>query len=242
MANSYFQFKQFRIDQEHCAMKVSSDACVFGAWGAAQLSQSQPAKKKILDIGAGTGLLSLMLAQSNQEAEIFGIEIDKRAADQAKQNVSASPWPNRIEIIQGDIKSFVPNKKFDAVVSNPPFYEGDLQSPDVQKNWAYHDSSLRFNELISSIERTLSAEGLFLLLLPAKKMEQRLEMISEFDLHVHKKAYLHHDAKHHAIRVIILGGRKKNPDVIEERIELFCENGQYTEQVKTLLRDFYLAF
>ena len=128
MSNSYFQFKQFIIHQDRCAMKVTTDACLFGAWVAEEDKSEKIITKNVLDIGTGTGLLSLMYAQKNSLANIDAIEIDEDAYIQAKENVAASPFAERINIIHDDIKRFTFSKKYDCIISNPPFYEKEIRS------------------------------------------------------------------------------------------------------------------
>src|SRR5437016_546981 len=139
MANSYFQFKQFTVHQERSTLKVSTDSCIFGAWVAEKsrelrfVDPSTGSGRTIpaaLDIGAGTGLLMLMLAQQWNGA-IDGIEIDKSAYEQALENIQASPWGNRLHLFNGDITSFALPGVYDLIISNPPFYEGDLISPSL---------------------------------------------------------------------------------------------------------------
>ncbi|MDP4263910.1 MAG: methyltransferase, partial [Bacteroidota bacterium] len=137
MANNYFQFKQFIIHQDRCAMKVTTDACLFGAWAAKRIRNSGDRTLNMLDIGTGTGLLSLMIAQQC-DALIDAIEIDKVAAGQAEENVTSSPWKEKIRITQGDIKYFAKSSssRYDIVICNPPFYENELVSPSHEKNIA----------------------------------------------------------------------------------------------------------
>src|SRR6188474_973128 len=106
MSNSYFQFKQFTIQQDQCAMKVTTDACLFGAWVAEEVrsQESEVESQQSLDIGTGTGLLSIMVAQKNPKVEIIGVEIDEDAQKQAKENINASPWKERIAVLEGDVK------------------------------------------------------------------------------------------------------------------------------------------
>src|SRR5437868_5022622 len=144
MPNNYFQFKQFIIQQDNCAMKVCTDACLFGAYIANEL-QSIPVNT-ILDIGAGTGLLSLMLAQKTT-AVIDAVEIDNAAFEQAKENIAASPWKEKINTYHADISTFKTGKRYEHIISNPPFFEDDLRSNDEKKNFAKHDSSLTLENL-----------------------------------------------------------------------------------------------
>ncbi|HLO81883.1 MAG TPA: methyltransferase, partial [Chitinophagaceae bacterium] len=137
MPNDYFEFKQFTIWQSKCSQKVSTDACLFGAWTA---KHCRPAVN-ILDIGAGTGLLMLMMAQQH-EALIDGIEIEKDCAGQMRENLLSSPWKERLNGIEADVKIHPFEKKYDLIISNPPFYEKQLQAADTSKNLAWHSSEL----------------------------------------------------------------------------------------------------
>ncbi|HEX6333160.1 MAG TPA: methyltransferase, partial [Flavisolibacter sp.] len=120
MANPYFQFKQFTIYHDRTAMKVTTDACLFGAWAAQEISQ-MPNIATMLDVGTGTGLLSMMVAQQ-KALETDAIEIDPDAAAQASENIKASPWATRIHVIQQDVNDLQPGRAYDVVISNPPFY------------------------------------------------------------------------------------------------------------------------
>src|SRR5271154_3865208 len=125
MPNSYFRFKQFIVRQDRSAMKVCTDSCILGAWSATRLHDA----KKILDIGSGTGLLPLMLAQYSH-SEIDGIELDHESYKQAEENINESPWSDRLQIMEGDARYYPYKEKYDFIISNPPFFESDLQSPD----------------------------------------------------------------------------------------------------------------
>lgn len=118
MPNTYFQFKQFRIDQDQTAMKVTTEACILGAWVDEQIPP-----QTVLDIGTGTGLLALMLAQKFPQAEIDAVEIDQGAFTQAHANFHSSPWPERLQVFHQRIQDFDPGKKYDLIISNPPFFK-----------------------------------------------------------------------------------------------------------------------
>src|ERR1700734_3286365 len=154
MPNSYFQFKQFTIYQDRCAMKVCTDACILGAW----FGDKAPAYSSVLDIGSGTGLLMLMLAQKHK-GELRGIEIDLDAFHQLKDNIDKSPWRHLIKVYPGDIRSFSFPEKFDFTSSNPPFFENDLPASSPTANLARHSKELTLSDLLEAIDTNLSHNG-----------------------------------------------------------------------------------
>src|SRR6516164_6086064 len=129
MPNPYFQFRQFIIRQDRCTMKVATDSCILGAWIADRIGNS----KNVLDIGTGTGLQMLMLAQKNK-IKIDGIELDPEAWQQAKENLEGSSWKDQFEIYCGDARAYSFTKKYDFIICNPPFYDGDLVSASEKEN------------------------------------------------------------------------------------------------------------
>ncbi|MGB3005267.1 MAG: methyltransferase, partial [Chitinophagaceae bacterium] len=163
MSNSFFQFKQFTIHQDKCAMKVTTDSCLFGAWAAEQVHNLEIEVNNILDIGTGTGLLSLMLAQ-NCNAAIDAIEIDKQTATQATENVQVSPFSEKIKIHFADVHQFGFEKKYNIIISNPPFYENELKSEYKKKNIAHHNEGLLLKDLLTIIHKQLLPSGSFYLL------------------------------------------------------------------------------
>ena len=171
MPNPYFSFKQFTVYHDRCAMKVTTDSCFFGAWAAREIKNPEVKIKNVLDIGAGTGLLSLMIAQKN-EVEIEAIEIDPATSEQARDNIVASPWNNRIHIFNEDIHVFNPNKKYDCIICNPPFYENELPSQVPGKNIAHHSEELTISEVLQFITIHLSEEGMFFLMYPFKRKDE----------------------------------------------------------------------
>ena len=146
MSNTYFQFKQFKIEQDKCAMKVCTDSCLFGAW-----LHVEENVKTILDIGCGTGLLSLMLAQKSA-AKIDAVEIDASAYLQAKQNIESSIFSNNISIFNEDILQFSAHEKYDFIVCNPPFYENEKVSETHGEKLAKHSLKLTLENLIQKID------------------------------------------------------------------------------------------
>jgi tRNA1Val (adenine37-N6)-methyltransferase len=243
MANSYFQFKQFTIHQDRCAMKVTTDACLFGAWVVREVGNRKPEVGSVLDIGAGTGLLSLMLAQKIN-ASIDAIEIDKGAAEQAKENSLASPWSGSINIIHGDVKEPVvlPRSQYDVIVSNPPFYENELTSPHIKKNIAHHDEALLLQELLPVISKTLAPGGVFFLLLPFKRKEEVELELQKNQLAIIDGMLARQSTQHDYFRLLIAGTHAENSGInyTKNEIAIRDEKNEYTPEFTKLLKDYYL--
>jgi tRNA1Val (adenine37-N6)-methyltransferase len=161
MSNDYFSFKQFTVTQSDCAMKVSTDACILGAY--TQLSNGQG---KVLDIGAGTGVLALMVAQRYSQVMLTCVELDKAAADQCVSNVRSSPFAVQIVVVHHDILTWSAPHKFDAIVCNPPYFHRHLHSNNDAKRNARHTVSLDFDKLACQVELLSAANGEFWCILP----------------------------------------------------------------------------
>jgi len=237
MANNYFRFKQFTVHQEQVAMKVTTDACLFGAWAAKNIAHNTKGNN-ILDIGTGTGLLSLMIAQQ-VNAQIDAIEIDKAAAEQAKENTANSPWKDRIHVLHGDARVFDFNKQYDNIISNPPFYENELTSGDMLKNTAHHDAGLLISELLGIISRQLKDDGRFFLLLPFKRYEEIKAVILSHSMKLINTCLVKQSNRHSFFRVLIAGGKKEGATVTEE-LAIKDDAGSYTDEFSRLLKGYYL--
>jgi tRNA1Val (adenine37-N6)-methyltransferase len=236
LPNNYFQFKQFTVQQDNCAMKVCTDACLFGAYIAGEI-QDKPLKK-ILDIGTGTGLLPLMLAQKNK-AVIDTVEIDNAAYEQAKANLAATPWATQINIFNTDIADFNNSSKYDCIISNPPFFEADLQSDDKQKNAAKHDTSLTLQQLLNNVDKLLNSEGLFTVLLPYHRTEYFINLARTVKLNCYKKVLVKQTPKHDYFRSMLIFS-KQSADTKQEEIIIKNEQGIYSDEFISLLKDYYL--
>jgi len=237
MSNPYFRFKQFTVHHDRCAMKVTTDACLFGAWCAREMESVKWSMKNVLDIGAGTGLLSLMIAQKN-DVIIDAIEIDSEAAAQATENAARSPFRN-INIINNDVLQFVPAKGYDVIISNPPFYEDELPSGNEQKNTAHHSSQLKLTGLFKKIDAILSPGGSFFLLLPYKRKSEIEKALQHHSLYVWKEMIVRQTEDHTPFRWMIQGGKTK-PGEIEHTEMLIKENGVYSKAFVDLLQAYYL--
>jgi tRNA1Val (adenine37-N6)-methyltransferase len=220
-------------------MKVSTDACLFGAWVAAELiKDAGNSKKSLLDIGTGTGLLSLMVAQKNN-VRVDAIEIDAATAAQAAENVAASSWQNYISIINEDVLLLTSDKKYDIILSNPPFYENDLPSADQLKNTAHHSTQLTLNNLFTVISRKLTNEGTCFILLPFKRLQEATELFKKKGLYISNQIIVKQSVNHLPFRVLLRAGYNHVPTLIEE-IAIWNETQQYTPAFTELLKDYYL--
>jgi tRNA1Val (adenine37-N6)-methyltransferase len=236
VANNHFQFKQFTIQQDKCAMKVCTDACLFGALVANEVEQISV--KNILDIGTGTGLLSLLLAQKTN-ATIDTVEIDEPAFNQAKENIVQSLWKEKIDIFNTDILKFQTNKKYDCIISNPPFFQSDLKSDDEKKNFAKHDTSLTLTGLLNAVATHLSDDGFFAVLLPYHRSIYFEAESLKLNFHLTKKIAVKQTPKHDYFRAMLIFSRTESATVTNE-MTIKNEAGNYSAEFIELLKDYYL--
>lgn len=233
--NQFFKFKQFTIWQDQTAMKVCTDACILGAFVEVKNT------KRILDIGAGTGLLSLMAAQRS-EAQIEAVEIDESAYNQAVKNVSESIFKDKIKVINKNIVDFE-SDKFDLIVSNPPFYQNSLQSPDGQVNKALHSTELSFEKLTQSVNRLLDDEGRFVVLLPSFETNEFIKVAQKNNLFLHHQLTIRHDQSKPIFRVISTFKKTQVLDYQVDSLVIWQENAKvYSDEFKALLKEYYLIF
>jgi tRNA1Val (adenine37-N6)-methyltransferase len=238
MSNSYFKFKQFIVHQERSAMKVCTDSCILGAWSA-QLIKNDPSVKKILDIGSGTGLLSLMVAQESK-ATIDAVEIDPDASLQSKENFEHSPWKNRLTVWNKSILQFAPHGEYDFIISNPPFFENDLVSETTSKNIAKHHTGMTTKDLVRSIQDRLELSGQAAILLPYHRSLQFEEDISGASLFIKRKLHIRQTPAHNYFRTIFLLSKKQCPSPLVNELTIHDSARYYTEEFRQLLRDYYL--
>ncbi|MFT4033124.1 MAG: methyltransferase [Siphonobacter sp.] len=237
LRNTFFRFKQFTIHQDQAAMKVCTDACVLGAW--ANVTKA----KRILDIGTGTGLLALMLAQRLPGAHIDAVEIDTASATQARQNVSESPFAEAITVIESSIQDFTTDYPYDLIISNPPFFQNSLRSPDNKRNRAAHDEQLSLGELAAVAQKLLAPRGTFTVLLPPYESGLLENECQKVNLFLTCQLTLRHSPKKTPFRLIRSYQKTSSNQSIEK--EVLCiqdENGQYTPDFVTLLQAYYLIF
>ena len=242
MANPYFQFKQFTVHQEHTAMKVCTDACLFGAWTA--LDPQIQVAQKILDIGSGTGLLSLMLAQKST-ALITAIEIEDGAYKQTKANFEASPWQDRLQVEHLPIQDYAANYKhllYDCVITNPPFYEGDLQSPNASKNVASHSVALPWEDLATAAATLLQDHGAWFVLVPTLRAYTMQKLAGNYGMQLSQEVLMYNDAKHLPIRAMLKFIKQPETAIQRNKIIIKNDDQSYSPEFTFLLKEYYLHF
>ena len=234
MSNDYFRFKQFTINQERCAMKVGTDGCLLGAW--ADLGPG----RRILDVGCGSGLIAIMAAQRCAEARITGIELDEDAASQARENAAASPWSERIEIVHKDFLQYVPEKKFDTILSNPPYFTNSMKCPNDKRSKARHDDSLASGDLLTHACRLLLDGGKLSVVIPAEQSDTWSEQAQGVGLHLTRITFIHTRTTAAPKRVLMEFTKGDSTTLSKRDFILEDEPGKYSEEATTLLQPFYL--
>ncbi|HLD52234.1 MAG TPA: methyltransferase [Sediminibacterium sp.] len=238
MSNQFFRFKEFTVHQDKTAMKVCTDACLFGAWVVDNIDM--PSLKNILDIGTGTGLLSLMLAQYSK-ASIDAVEINPLAVEQARSNFKESKWEDQLQVHATSIIEYAQSneKQFDLIISNPPFFEQQLKSKDSQRNIAMHSAKLTLTELARCILQLLTDSGRAAILLPWNRLEEWRGIAEKIGLFVIKETLVKQSTTHDYFRVMILL-QKKASTTSNDTIVIKDGNG-YSKEFSKLLAPYYLA-
>lgn len=276
MANNWFRFKQFTINQDRCAMKVGTDGVILGALagvsagndgetsapagGSPALPLGAVSPGRILDIGTGTGLLALMLAQRSSAGidapgnsagidapgsapAIDAVEISPEAAAQAVENVAASPWADRIQVINADFLDFYPScrKKYDLIVSNPPYYRNSLQSVKEEKALARHGSNEFYDGLITGAASLLAPSGACCLILPANAGAGIEALASSKKLYLRQRVIIRSKPGERAIRQLLTHSATKTAAPDESELIIYEKDGHYTRDFISLVQPFYLT-
>ena len=240
-------------------MKVCTDACLFGAWVSNKVLVQNV--NSIIDIGTGTGLLSLMLAQVTEtsKASITAIEIESQAAEEASSNFNISKWSNRLVLVNDSIQNFTANIGkgevlskglnnnflFDIVISNPPFYEGDLKSPDANKNKAAHSTELPWTSLVENVSSLLTDAGSFFVLVPTLRAYTMQKLAEAQQLQLVEEVLVYNDTKHLPFRSFLHFRKNSNTldkeiSVLRNKIVIKNTDNTYSTAFTELLKDYYL--
>ncbi|MEO9474948.1 MAG: methyltransferase [Cyclobacteriaceae bacterium] len=234
MPNNYFQFKEFRILQGKCAMKVTTEGCLFGA----MIAPIKPGR--FLDIGTGTGLLSLMLAQKSAGSVIDAVEIDTLAAEQACTNFEASPWSERLRCLQTPIQHFLAPEKYDLIVSNPPFFKESLKGSSNPKNVAKHEQSLDQADLIAGIDRLLAEEGRFWVLYPPLEAERFADLARDLGYKKITCIHVYDKPGSKMIRVVLQFTKESDGECNPQDFYIKTDSEGYSMGFASLLAPYYL--
>ena len=231
-----FQFKQFTVEQDKCAMKIGTDAVLLGAW-----CPIDNYPKSVLDIGSGTGILSLMLAQRTAANQIDAIEIEENAFEQCTFNFENSVWNDRLFCFHAGLDEFVaePEDEYDLIISNPPFYTENFKSDDTNRDLARFEDALPFAELIEAADLLLSKKGVFAVIIPFSEAENFVALCESIDLYLIKMTHVKGTPKSKFKRTLMAFARL---DADFEQTELTIETARhiYTPEYIALTQDFYL--
>lgn len=235
MANPYFQFKKFTVWHDKCAMKVGTDGVLLGAW--ANIEKCQ----RILDVGTGTGLIALMLAQRST-AILDAIDIDPDACLQAQENIAKSPFANRIQVYQSPLSEYKPdeNIKYDLIVSNPPYFIDSLKCPDIKRNLARHTDTLSLPDLLRDSRKMLAPEGNIALVLPFEQRESLIDLAQKESLSPSRETHVSPLPGAIPKRLLIELSAKPTAQPKLSYLALEIERHRYTDEFTALAKDFYL--
>lgn len=227
-----FKFKHFEINQDRCAMKVGTDGVLLGAWA--------PGGKRILDIGSGTGLISLMMAQRFSGAQVLGIDLDEEACDEAGENVKASPFANRVSIKCCRLQDFEDVESFDAIVSNPPFFLNSLKNPDSKRAMARHADSLPFRDLFVGVKRLLSDDGVFSAIVPAEVLETFTSEACMLGFYLIGRCGVKTVERKQPKRYLLSFARHRKEGMVDETKTMTDSDGKRSSWYAKITEDFYL--
>jgi tRNA1Val (adenine37-N6)-methyltransferase len=234
---SKFTFKQFSIEQDKTAMKVGTDGVLLGAWAPVNHNPFS-----ILDIGAGTGIIALMLAQRTSAEQIDALEIDEEAYEQAVDNFENSPWGDRLFCFHAGLDEFIeePEDEYDLIVSNPPFYAEDYKTENDQRDLARFQDAMPFEELIEAADLLLSENGIFAVILPFKEEQKFISLAKEFELYPTKITHVKGTPKSEIKRSLLAFSRNENQEFDIDELIIEIDRHVYTPEYIELTKDFYL--
>ncbi len=234
---SKFEFKQFSVEQDRCAMKIGTDGVLLGAWAPIENNPFS-----ILDIGAGTGIIALMLAQRSNADQIDALEIDENAYEQAVDNFENSPWSDRLFCYHAGLDEFMeePEEEYDIIVSNPPFYTEDYKTDNEQRDLARFADALPFEDLIEAADLLLSENGVLAVIIPFKEEDAFMALANDYELYPSKITRVKGTPTTETKRSLLAFSRNKKTDFPIDELIIETARHQYTEKYIALTKDFYL--
>lgn len=244
MGSLFFRFKQFTVWHNKCAMKVGTDGVLLGSW--CPLPSQIDRGIRVLDIGTGSGLIALMIAQRLYERKdifsIYGIDIDNNAVEQSHINFQQSPWAEQLKSVACTLQDYNAEEPFDLIVSNPPYFQNSLKNPDNARATARHTETLSYQELISHSAALLAREGVLALVLPIEAEQEIMALADEYQLRATDITYVHSKPGKDAKRILIaLTKRSKSTiGVISKHFYIESENAPRSDEYQAITREFYL--
>jgi tRNA1Val (adenine37-N6)-methyltransferase len=234
---SIFQFKQFSVNQDQTAMKIGTDGVLLGAW-----TPLENNPKSVLDIGTGTGIIALMLAQRSEAEQIDALEIDESAYEQAVENFENSPWGDRLFCFHAGLDEFVddPEDEYDLIVSNPPFFSEDYRSDNEQRDLARFQEAMPFEELVEAADLLLSENGIFSVIIPFNKEDRFIELCAEVELFPIKITRVKGTKNTKIIRSLLAFKRYELAVLTADELVIEISRHEYTPEYISLTKDFYL--
>ncbi|MCL4857471.1 MAG: methyltransferase [Flavobacteriales bacterium] len=233
--SAVFQFKQFSIAQDLCAMKVGTDGVLLGAW-------TNIPNGAILDIGSGTGVIALMIAQRNNNSTIDAIDLNENAYLQTKTNAENCPWSNRIKAFHSSLQDFKPDKRYQLIVSNPPFFVNSSKSQNEAKNTARHTDELSFDALLQSVASLLLPDGIFSVVLPFSAVSEFVELAKKYHLFLNRLCEVKPNLAKPPKRALMEFSFKQTTTQTESLTIETNQRHVYTLAYQNLTKDFYLEF
>ncbi|MFB9109179.1 tRNA1(Val) (adenine(37)-N6)-methyltransferase [Flavobacterium gyeonganense] len=232
-----FSFKQFSVKQDKTAMKVGTDGVLLGAWTPVNHNPFS-----VLDIGAGTGIIALMLAQRTNAQQIDALEIDEDAYEQAVENFENSPWGDRLFCFHAGLDEFIeePEDEYDLIISNPPFYSEDYKTENEQRDLARFQDAMPFEELIEAADLLLSENGIFAVILPFKEEKNFIVLAKEAELYPTKITRVKGNPTSEIKRSLLAFSRNENPETEIDELIIETDRHLYTKDYIELTKDFYL--
>lgn len=234
---STFNFKQFSVQQDKCAMKIGTDSVLLGAWCPIDNNPFS-----VLDIGAGTGVLSLMLAQRSHAEQIDALEIDEDTYEQCVENFEASPWSDRLFCFHAGLDEFIeePEDEYDIIISNPPFYSEDYKTDNSQRDLARFQDAMPFEELVEAADLLLSENGIFAVIIPYKEEERFIDLCAEVELFPVKVTRVKGSHTTPIIRSLLAFKRYELSVLTVDELVIEINRHEYTDDYINLTKDFYL--
>ncbi|TDP58725.1 tRNA1(Val) (adenine(37)-N6)-methyltransferase [Flavobacterium dankookense] len=232
-----FNFKQFSVQQDKCAMKIGTDSVLLGSWCPIENNPFS-----VLDIGAGTGVLSLMLAQRSHAEQIDAIEIDEDAYEQCVENFESSPWSDRLFCFHASLDEFLeePEDEYDIIISNPPFYSEDYKTDNSQRDLARFQDAMPFEELVEAADLLLSENGIFAVIIPFKEEERFVDLCAEVELFPVKVTRVKGSHTTPIVRSLLAFKRYELSVLTADELVIEINRHEYTDDYINLTKDFYL--